>query len=117
MTHIVYGFALKDQGINKKIFTSWCSCIAGTSEVCNHLIALLYKVNYAFKKNYISPACTSIPQGWNGGTKKEVAPGQTRHLKFIKHRRTRKDTNGDPAIEQELRGHFDSRKIDRWFIC
>ena len=25
-----------------KILTSWCSCIAGTSEVCNHVTALLY---------------------------------------------------------------------------
>ena len=41
---------------------------AGTSEVCNHVIALLYKVKYAFKKDYISPACTSIPQCWNRGT-------------------------------------------------
>ena len=93
-----------------KILTSWCSCIAGTSEVCNHVIALLYKVNYAFKKDYISPACTSIPQGWNRGTKKEVAPGQIRNLKFIKHRKTRKDTNRDPALEQERREHFDPRK-------
>ena len=93
-----------------KILTSWCSCIAGTSEVCNHVIALLYKVNYAFKKDYISPACTSIPQGWNRGTKKEVAPSQIRNLKFFKHKKTRKDTNRDPAIEQELREHFDPRK-------
>ena len=91
-----------------KILTSWCSCIAGTSEVCNHVIAL--KVNHAFKKDYISPACTSIPKGWNRGTKKEVAPGQIRNLKFIKHRNTRKDTNRDPAIEQELKEHFDPRK-------
>ena len=67
-------------------------------------------MNYAFKKNYISPACTSIPQGWNRGTKKEVAPGQIRNLKFFKHKKTRKDTNRGPAIEQELREHFDPRK-------
>lgn len=78
--------------------------------MCNHVIALLYKVNYAIKKDYISPACTSIPQGWNRGTKKEVAPSQIRNLKFFNHKKTRKDTNRDPAIEQELREHFDPRK-------
>ena len=67
-------------------------------------------MNYVFKKDHISPACTSIPKGWNRGTKKEVAPGQIRNLKFIKRRNTRKDTNRDPAIEQELREHFDPRK-------
>ena len=39
-----------------------------------------------------------------------MAPGQIRNLKFIKHRKTRKETNRDPAIEQELREHFDPRK-------
>ena len=93
-----------------KILTSWCSCIAGTGEVCNHVIALLYKVNYAFKKEYISPACTSIPQGWNKGTKKEVAPSQIRNLSFVKHKKTRKETGRDSAMELELRKRFDPRR-------
>ena len=58
------------------IITSWCNCIAGTGEVCNHVIAILYKVNYAYHKNFISSACTSIPQGWNRGTRREVTPSQ-----------------------------------------
>lgn len=93
-----------------KILTSWCTCIAGTGEACNHVIALLYKLNYALKKDYISPACTSIPQGWNRGTKKEVTPSRIRDLNFLKHKKTRKDTNRDPEMEQELRKHFDPRK-------
>ena len=56
------------------ICTSWCTCIAEAGEACNHVIAVLYKVNYAFKKNFTSPACTSIPQNWNKGTRKEVQP-------------------------------------------
>ena len=39
-----------------------------------------------------------------------MAPSQIRNLKFFKHKKTRKDTNRDPAIEQELREHFDPRK-------
>ena len=46
------------------IVTSWCTCIAGSAEACNHAKALLYKVNHAYHQNFISPACTSIPQGW-----------------------------------------------------
>ena len=30
-----------------KIVTSWCTCTAGTAEVCNHVIALMYKVKFA----------------------------------------------------------------------
>ena len=62
------------KGQNSPSITSWCTCIAGTGEVCNHVIAILYKVNYAYHKNFISPACTSITQGWNRGTRREVTP-------------------------------------------
>ncbi|CAH3151805.1 unnamed protein product [Porites lobata] len=70
-----------------KILTSWCTCTAGIGEVCNHVIALLYKVNFAHKKAYISPACTSVPQGWNKGTRKDVAPTQIKNLVFRKDKR------------------------------
>ncbi|CAH3181119.1 unnamed protein product [Porites lobata] len=55
---------------DQKAYSYW---MTGTGEVCNHVIALLYKVNFAHKKAYISPACTSVPQGWNKGTRKDVA--------------------------------------------
>ena len=70
-----------------KIVTSWCTCTAGTAEVCNHVIALMYKVNFAYKKAYISPACTSVPQGWNKGTRKDVEPNQIKNLVFVKTKR------------------------------
>ena len=74
------------------------------------MIALLYKVNYAFNKDFISPACTSIPQGWNKGTKKEVAPTQLHKLTFWKDKKTRKTSNRDPILEQTMQKEFDSRK-------
>ena len=74
-----------------KILTSWCACTAGTAEVCNHVITLTYKVNFAYKKTYISPACTSVPQGWNKGTKKDVEPNQIKNLVF---RKDKKKTRG-----------------------
>jgi hypothetical protein len=41
-------------------------------------LKVLYKINYAYNKQYISPACTSVPQGWNKvkGKQKEVNPGK-----------------------------------------
>ena len=62
-----------------KIVTSWCTCTAGTAEVCNHVIALMYKVNFAYKKTYISP---SVPQGWNKRTKKDVEPSKIKDLAY-----------------------------------
>ena len=53
---------------NPQILISWPT--AGASDVCNHEIAVLYEVNYAYKNGYISPAPTSMPQGWNIDTRK-----------------------------------------------
>ena len=92
------------------ITTSWCTCIAGTGEVCNHVIAILYKVNYAYHKNFISPACTSIPQGWNRGTRREVTPSQLQNLTFRRDKKLRKLTNKDPAMGKTLKKAFDPRR-------
>ncbi len=97
-------------GKDCRIVTSWCMCTAGTAEACNHVIALLYKVNYAFNKDFISPACTSIPQGWNKGTKREVTPTQLQNLTFRKDKKTRKASNRDPTLEQTTQKEFDPRK-------
>ena len=70
-------------------------CTAGTAEVCNHVIALMYKVNFAYKKAYISPACTSVPLGWNKGTKKDVVPNQIKNLVFHKDKKTQEDSARD----------------------
>ncbi|CAH3184501.1 unnamed protein product [Porites lobata] len=93
-----------------KILTSWCTCTAGTGEVCNHVIALLYKVNFAHKKAYISPACTSVPQGWNKGTRKDVAPTQIKTLSFVKTKRLREDSPKEQAANLTLKNNFDPRK-------
>ena len=93
-----------------RVVTSWCTCTAGTGEACNHVIALLYKVNYACNKEYISPACTSIPQGWNKGTKKEVTPNKLKNLTFRKDKKTKKASNRDIEMNQSLRKVFDPPK-------
>ena len=32
------------------ILSAWCSCMAGSFETCNHVIAILYKIEYAHTK-------------------------------------------------------------------
>ena len=93
-----------------RIVYSWCTCTAGTGVACNHVIALLYKVNYACNKQYISPACTSIPLGWNRGTKKEVTPNRLESLTFCKGKKSKKPSNRDIVLNQSLRKDFDPQK-------
>ena len=81
-----------------RIRTAWCSCMAGTSACCNHIIATLYKVEYAHREGYIDPSCTSIPCGWNAGTKKEVSGRKIQDLVLRKRIRTK--LKSDPASQK-----------------
>ena len=40
-----------------KILSGYCLCTAGLSNCCNHLIAVLYKVEYANTQQLTNPAC------------------------------------------------------------
>ena len=44
------------------IITAWCSCMAGASRCCNHVIAVLYEVEYANANNLLS--CLHIYTMW-----------------------------------------------------
>ena len=54
------------------ILYGWCTCVAGTIATCNHMIAVLYKMEYASRAGYNNPACTSVPCGWNVSTRKDI---------------------------------------------
>ena len=79
---------------NGTIVCGWCTCIAGTSATCNHIIALLYKVNFAVQSGYTDPACTSVPSGWNHSTRKDVQPGKVIEMDIRKDKASR---NGNEA--------------------
>ena len=70
----------------------------------------MYKVNFAYKKTYISPACTSVPQGWNKGTKRDVEPKQIKNLVFYKDKKTKEDSARDDMDNLNLKNQFDPRK-------
>ena len=70
----------------------------------------MYKVNFAYKKTYISPACTSVPQRWNKGTKKDVEPNQIKNLVFRKYQKTQEDSARDDTNNLNLKNQFDARK-------
>ena len=56
------------------ILTGWCSCMAGTSQSCNHAIAMLYKIDYALQKGLLDLSCTSTSCSWNKSTKCDIEP-------------------------------------------
>ena len=75
--------------------------MAWASICCNHVIAALYKIEFASNKGYIDPACTSLPCNWNKCTKKEVQPQQSSDLVIRKKKRTQKrDLEVNPEEER-----------------
>ncbi len=73
-----------------QILTCWCSCMAGTSQSCNHAIAVMYKIEYGvFRKGYLDPACTSVPCVWNQSTKKEIEPKMIKDINIRKKLRSK----------------------------
>eukprot|EP00795_Rhopilema_esculentum_P015949 gene15949-7279_t len=80
------------------ILTSWCSCMAGTSQCCNHVIATLYKIDYALRQGYLDPSCTSVPCSWNKSSKKEVKPKQIKEI--VVRKRFRSKEKDKPSREE-----------------
>jgi hypothetical protein len=83
-----------------KILTCWCSCMSGTSQSCNHAIAVMYKIEYALRKGYMDPACTSMPCSWNQATKREIEPKMIRDITIRKKMRS---TEKDEGNREEVR--------------
>eukprot|EP00112_Aurelia_sp_Birch-Aquarium-sp1_P019786 Seg4962.2 transcript_id=Seg4962.2/GoldUCD/mRNA.D3Y31 product="hypothetical protein" protein_id=Seg4962.2/GoldUCD/D3Y31 len=54
------------------IMKASCMCMAGQSQCCNHVAALLFKIEDAVKLGYNSVTCTSMPCTWNRGCGKPV---------------------------------------------
>ena len=47
---------------------------AGAYEAFSHIIATLYKIEYANSKGWCSPACTEVACHWNRSTRKDIEP-------------------------------------------
>lgn len=94
-----------------KILTAWCSCMAGASGCCNHVIAAMYKVEYACIQGFCSPACTSIPCGWNKSTKTVIEP---KRIADIVVRKKLRSTKAERSNREEARmaalNEFDPRE-------
>ena len=72
------------------------------------MIATLYKLIYAGSNLFTDPACTSMPCGWNKGTRKSIAAARILDLRIRKDKRTC-ETKKDNIISNDLI-NFDPRR-------
>ena len=88
------------------------SCLHGVavqqanSQSCNHVMALLYKVEHADSMGFTNLSCTSVPCRWNDRTFREVEPRKIRDLKIRTD--SQNNTNQERReINSDLKKTFD----------
>jgi len=94
---------------SNSILTIWCTCVAGTSLCCSHILAVLYKINVAHKRGYWTPACTSLPKDWNKGTHMQVEPRKICDLFIRNDSRQQVDKKNRTPIDSRSKREFDPR--------
>ena len=94
---------------NGSLVCGWCTCIAGTSATCNHIIAVLYNVDYAVRDGYNNLACASIPCGWNQSTRKDVEPSKIIDLNLRRDKASKAQADSEGLINEAWL-NFDPRK-------
>ena len=60
------------------VLVAHCTCTAGFGECCNHIVAVLYKVEFANTNMLIDPACTSEACVLNKTTRRDVEASRIR---------------------------------------
>ena len=96
-----------------EILSAFCSCMTGTYECCNHIIATLYKMEYACRMGWCSPACTDIACQWNKSTKNDIEPKRISDIIVRKKLATNTGKETDDISREEKRmkelNEFDPR--------
>eukprot|EP00795_Rhopilema_esculentum_P015645 gene15645-6929_t len=89
------------------VLTAHCTCIAGYSKSCNHIISILYKVNFACEHGLNSPSCTEVACKFNDKTRYDIEPKKVVDLPIVKDDIMNKDPKYQ--IMNQEKSNFDPR--------
>ena len=66
--------------------SAYCSCVAGLVGICNHVVALVFRIEHAVRFNLSKPTFTRKSCIWNvpSGSKVDVAPKKRKDFCFDK---------------------------------
>ena len=70
--------------ISGEIITAFCRCTAGVCHCCNHVVAVLYKIEYANKEGLTEQTCTEKICVWNSSSK-QIAPMKIKVMHIMEH--------------------------------
>ncbi|XP_041465992.1 uncharacterized protein LOC121416564 [Lytechinus variegatus] len=72
------------------VHSAFCQCFAGYSSTCNHVAALLFKIDFAWRHGLTNPACTSRECEWSAfAGKNAVDCARFQDLTWSKHQFSR----------------------------
>ena len=91
------------------ILCGYCSCTAGYSQCCNHLIAVLYKVEYANQHGLTNPSCTEVACYWNSASKNDIEPARIKDMSLQAHKRERPTSSS--SLNSAFKHKFDARPL------
>ncbi|XP_057305548.1 uncharacterized protein LOC130643085 [Hydractinia symbiolongicarpus] len=98
-----------------RIKSAHCTCVAGLLGGCNHVIAMLFRIEAAVSTGATKPGSTSLLAKWNvpTGTKTTVINGPICDMTFHKHhyRKGNKSTERDVYITNEAYKSFSTDSI------
>ena len=63
-----------------------------TSQSCNHVIAVLYKIDYALQKDLLNQSRTSTSCSWNKSTERDIEPKKIKDTVIRKKTRSKSNT-------------------------
>ena len=66
------------------VVAAFCSCTAGFCQCCNHIVAALYKINFANENGLTNPACTDELCKWNTSAK-QIKPMKIKDMDIREH--------------------------------
>nr|XP_047128367.1 uncharacterized protein LOC124809022 [Hydra vulgaris] len=94
--------------VDGSICTAFCTCTAGQSNCCNHVAAVLYKIEYANTKDITNPICTDNICSWNAPSK-EIQPSMVKDMNFVKHKSGKLQKN---LLIYKEKNDFDPRPVE-----
>ena len=86
--------------------------MAGASRCCNHVTAVLHKVEYANTREYCSPACTSMPCCWNKSSKTVNEPKRIRDIVIRKRLYSQMGEMPDDSESREYKRSVELNNFD-----
>ena len=95
------------------VISAYCLCTAGFSNCCNHVIATLYKIQFAVENGYTNPSCTEVPCAFNNRSNHQVfkKPMKVKDMDIVKHSIMKQESTQHCSLQYTQKTKYDPRML------